>query len=79
MLNAPVKEFYNPSYAEKELAFASTDLRSTLLWNPWINLNKNNKKAIIRFYNNDITNSFRVILEGMDSKGKLIHINQILK
>ncbi len=76
---APVKEFYAPSYAEKEQANTIADLRTTLLWNPWINLDKNNKKAIIRFYNNDITHSFRVILEGMDSKGKLIHINQILK
>jgi hypothetical protein len=76
---APVKEFYEPSYAEKEQANAIPDLRSTLLWSPWINLDKTHKKAIIRFYNNDITHSFRMILEGMDSKGKLIHISQILK
>lgn len=76
---APVKEFYSPSYAEREQANAKTDLRTTLFWNPWINLDKTNKKAIIRFYNNDVTNSFRVILEGMDSKGKLIHISQVLK
>ncbi|MEI8075769.1 MAG: hypothetical protein WCH78_13550 [Bacteroidota bacterium] len=76
---APVKEFYVPSYAEKEQSNAIPDLRTTLLWNPWINLDKTNNKAIIRFYNNDITHSFRIILEGMDSKGKLIHISQILK
>lgn len=76
---APLKEFYAPSYAEKEQALASADLRTTLFWNPWINLDKNNKKAIIRFYNNDITHSFRLILEGMDSKGKLIHISQVIK
>ena len=76
---APVKEFYEPSYAEKAQANITPDLRTTLLWNPWINLDKINKKSFIRFYNNDITHSFRIILEGMDSKGKLIHINQILK
>ncbi len=76
---APVKEFYAPSYAEKEQANTTADFRTTLLWNPWINLDKSNKKAIIRFYNNDRTHSFRIILEGMDSKGKLIHINKLLK
>jgi hypothetical protein len=76
---APVKEFYAPSYAEKEQANITPDLRTTLLWNPWINLDKTNKNVSIRFYNNDITHSFRIILEGMDSKGKLIHISQILK
>jgi hypothetical protein len=76
---APVKEFYAPNYAENEQSNTSADLRSTLLWNPQINLDKNNSKAVIRFYNNDITHAFRIILEGMDSKGKLIHISKLLK
>jgi len=76
---APVKEFYSPGYAEKEQTYTMKDLRTTLLWNPWINLDKLNKKTKISFYNNDVTHSFRLILEGMDSKGKLIHISQILK
>ena len=76
---APFKEFYSPSYAEKEQAYNTKDLRTTLLWNPWINLDKSNQKTKIIFYNNDVTHSFRLILEGMDSKGKLIHISQILK
>ncbi len=74
----PVKEFYTPNYAESKQANTTTDIRSTLLWNPWINLDKNNSKAVIRFYNNDITHSFRIILEGMDSKGKLIHISKLM-
>ncbi len=76
---APFKEFYAPNYAEKEQAYSIKDLRPTLLWNPWINLDKSNKKAIIRFYNNDITHSFQLILEGMDSKGKLVHLCKVLK
>jgi hypothetical protein len=76
---APMKEFYNPNYAEREQQNASPDLRSSLFWDPWINLDKNHKKTVIRFYNNDITHSYRLILEGMDSKGKLLHISKILK
>ncbi len=76
----PVKEFYSPSYAEKELANSITpDLRATLLWNPWINLDKKNNKIKISFYNNDVTRAFRLILEGMDNEGKLLHFNKLLQ
>jgi hypothetical protein len=77
---APVKEFYTPNYAEKAQMDNNTqDLRSTILWNPWINLDKSNQKMKFVFYNNDISTSFRVVLEGMDSKGRLVHISKILK
>jgi hypothetical protein len=76
----PVKEFYSPSYAEKELVNSITpDLRATLLWNPWINLDKKNNKVKISFYNNDVTHAFRLILEGMDNEGKLLHFNKLLQ
>jgi hypothetical protein len=76
------KEFYSPNYAEKgvdKLLENSNDLRSTLLWNPWIVLDERNPKIKIIFYNNDITNAFRLVLEGMDSKGKLVSINKVIK
>ena len=74
------KEFYSPDYAElSNDNLNPKDLRSTLLWNPWITLDKFNKKARITFYNNDITTSFRLVLEGMDSRGKLVSISKILK
>lgn len=76
---APYREFYSPGYAEKQQSYSTADLRTTLLWNPWINLDKFNNKIKISFYNNDVTHSFRLILEGMDSKGKLIHLSKILK
>jgi hypothetical protein len=76
---SPIREFYSPSYAETEQEYITPDLRATILWNPWINLDKNNQKAKISFYNNDITHRFRVIIEGMDSEGKLIHINKLIQ
>ena len=72
------KEFYSPNYAEKSLDNVK-DLRTTLFWNPWITLDKTNQKFKITFYNNDISTAFRVILEGMDSKGKLVSINKLLQ
>ena len=74
-----VREFYSPDYAEKEQAYSTLDLRATLLWNPWINFDKFNRKVKISFYNNDVTHSFRVILEGMDSEGKLLHFHKLLQ
>ena len=76
----PVKEFYTPNYAEKaQMENTTQDLRSTLLWNPWINLDKSNPNMKIVFYNNDISTSFRLVLEGLDGKGRLVHISKILK
>lgn len=72
------KEFYSPNYAEK-LQDNLKDLRTTLLWNPWITLDKTHQKIKIEFYNNDVTNNFRLVLEGMDSKGKLVSIQKVLK
>jgi hypothetical protein len=74
----PYKEFYSPNYAEKSQDNIK-DLRTTLLWNPWINLDKTHQKITIEFYNNDVTNTFRLILNGMDSKGKLVAIQKVLK
>jgi hypothetical protein len=76
---SPIREFYSPSYAEVEQEYTTPDLRATILWNPWINLDKTNPKAKISFYNNDVTHRFRVIIEGMDSEGKLIHINKLIQ
>lgn len=75
---APNKEFYSPDYAEKTLPGTPEDFRSTLLWKPWISIDKTNKIIKIVFYNNDITNSFRIVLEGMDGEGKLVHISRLL-
>ena len=39
----------------------------------------NTKKIHVVFYNNDITHNFRVVLEGMNNDGKLVHISNLLK
>lgn len=74
----PHKEFYSPNYTEKSMDNIK-DLRTTLLWNPWITLDKTHQKVKIDFYNNDVTNTFRLVIEGMDSKGKLVSIQKVLK
>ena len=71
---APQKEFYSPDYGTFDQINEREDLRSTLYWNPTILTTKENHIIKINFYNNDITNSFRVIVEGVSRDGKLTRV-----
>ena len=55
------------------------DNRTTLFWAPEIITHPGANKATITFYNNDITNSFRVIIEGVSKDGKFAHFEKILE
>jgi hypothetical protein len=74
----PVKQFYSPSYGEQQLTFGETDLRQTIYWNPYIQTDEKNRKVKISFYNNDISHSIHVILEGMSLDGQLVHVSRLL-
>lgn len=76
---ASMREFYSPNYAELQLEYATPDLRSTLFWNARMITNSKNKKVKFSFYNNDFSNSFRVVMEGMDSEGKLVYFSKLLQ
>ena len=76
---SPTKEFYSPDYSVPNDKQTNTDLRTTLLWQPYILTNKDNKKATISFYNNDVTKKLKVVIEGMNDEGKLIHIEKIIE
>jgi hypothetical protein len=76
---SPVKEFYSPDYSVAKDKQANADLRSTLYWQPYIITNKENPAASFSFYNNDITSRFKVVIEGMNEEGKLIHIEKIIE
>lgn len=73
----PSKEFYSPNYATfaKEPA---ADYRITLYWNPNIIMDKNNGIFNLQFYNNDITRHFKIVIEGVNSESKLLHIEKVL-
>ena len=75
----PVKQFYSPNYAEEQINFNQTDLRRTIYWKPNIVTDKVHNKVKISFYNNDISHSLQLVLEGMTVDGKLIHISKLLK
>ena len=74
----PMKEFYEPDYA-LDNTNATVDARTTLLWAPYILTDAVNRKVPITFYNNDFTKKFRVVLEGINADGKMIHIEKIIE
>jgi hypothetical protein len=75
----PVREFYQTHYDNKIEDFKATDFRSTLYWNPKLRLDKTHRKMSFVFYNNDISNKFRIVVEGMNQDGKLCRIEEIIK
>ncbi|MEO7530778.1 MAG: hypothetical protein ABIS69_05185, partial [Sediminibacterium sp.] len=75
----PVREFYLPKNDEQPMNATVPDLRRTIYWKPNIETGGKNTKVKIIFYNNDISQSLRIALEGMTKDGRLIHVNKILK
>lgn len=73
------KEFYNPDYSNNTIRHPQSDKRSTLYWNPDIFTDSETKTVKVRFYNNDFSTAFRVIMEGFDAAGKLVHVEKIIK
>lgn len=71
-----IKEFYNPNYSQSQEA-PKPDLRTTLYWNPWVMATKEKSYLKFKFYNNDISKSFRIVLEGINEKGQLVHVEKI--
>lgn len=76
---SPLKEFYSPNYESANPRNEQRDLRTTLYWNPFFQLNAKKRTATIRFFNNDVTKAFRVVIEGMTPDGLLTHYETILE
>jgi hypothetical protein len=70
------KQFYSPNYAVGDPRHDQTDIRSTLYWNPYVLTDPKTHRITLEFYNNDITKKMRVVLEGVNKDGKLLHFEQ---
>ncbi|SKB88782.1 TonB-dependent receptor plug domain-containing protein [Daejeonella lutea] len=64
------RTFYSPDYAAPETQKAKADFRSTIYWNPDIFSDKGVVKPI-EFYTADRPGIYRVVVEGLDYKGRL--------
>ena len=74
----PVKVFYAPDYAQMANPPAN-DARSTLLWQPYLVTDKSLQSIPVTFYNNDFTKRIRIVLEGINEAGKLVHVEKVIE
>lgn len=72
------KEFYSPDYSERQVMYREKDMRSTLLWQNNILAGSNSKKMKILFYNNDFSKKLRIVVEGVTSDGRMIHLSRFV-
>ncbi|MBV6646107.1 MAG: TonB-dependent receptor plug domain-containing protein [Cyclobacteriaceae bacterium] len=63
--------FPMPDYRDRSLSFAKPDRRTTLFWNPQVELIKK-QETEISFYTSDDKGQFQVKVEGMTSTGDII-------
>ena len=73
-----IKEFYSPNYSIIQTSAMNNGISAlrytgTLLL--WLHLKK--RQVVLTFYNNDVSNAFRVVIEGMTRDGRLAHLEQI--
>jgi hypothetical protein len=70
------KEFYSPDYSISPDKNKGRDLRTTLYWNPKLYTNAGENCIRVNFYNNDVSRKFKIVLEGIDNKGRLIFLEK---
>jgi hypothetical protein len=72
------KEFYKPDYSGADAKRTAPDNRTTLYWNPDVYTDMETKSVKLNFFNNDFSKKFKIVLEGFDAAGKLIHLEKII-
>lgn len=74
-----VRQFYSPNYGTFDRRNEEKDFRTTIYWNPNVILYPGKRQATLTFYNNDVSDFFRVVIEGMTSDGRLAHVEQLIE
>ncbi len=74
-----IKEFYSPDYEKLSTNPPVNDYRSTLYWNPYLILDNDTRRIKIPFYNNDSCKKIRVIIEGINSQGRLTREEKVFE
>jgi hypothetical protein len=74
-----IREFYAPNYDNFKPENERKDVRTTLYWNPQVVTTPQKNQVTLTFYNNDVSKSFRVTIEGMTRDGQLAHVEQIME
>jgi hypothetical protein len=73
------KEYFSPDYSMTGQQQIHEDIRTTLYWNPEVYTDDKSKNVNLKFYNNDFSKRLKIVVEGFDASGKLIHIEKIIE
>lgn len=65
------KQFYSPKYAVVRSGPVTNDLRSTIYWNPFVEMDATGK-AGLEFFNADGRGPYKAVVEGFDKDGNLM-------
>ena len=71
------REFYQPDYSKD--AGMAPDNRRTLYWNPNLTRDPASDAYKFSFYNNDQSRRLKVIIEGVNTDGKLIRVEKTIE
>ncbi|WP_217603557.1 MG2 domain-containing protein [Chitinophaga sp. GbtcB8] len=74
---AVVKQFYSPDYNVHKDVHSLADKRLTLYWNPDLPIDTTTHTATIKFFNNDFSKHFRVVVEGIGADGTVGRVEQV--
>ena len=74
-----MREFYSPDYSAPDDAHSADDFRTTLYWNPFVYTDRDHRRLVFSFHNNDITKRIRIIVEGINVEGKLTRIEKVFE
>jgi hypothetical protein len=72
------KEFFSPDY-EIPGENSDTDIRTTLYWSPYVITNKKHPRFKIQFFNNDFSKKLNVVLEGINTDGKITRVVKVIE
>ncbi len=67
------KEFYAPEYTKDSENLTKPHVRSTLHWEPQIQITRENQTAEISFYTCDIKGNYIIEVEGISNSGIPLH------
>ncbi|SJZ32516.1 hypothetical protein [Sediminibacterium ginsengisoli] len=71
------RQFYQPDYSQT--TSPAPDNRRTLYWNPNLTRDAASKAYKFAFYNNDHSRRLKVIIEGVNTDGKLIRSEKLIE
>ena len=65
------RNFYRPTYTKSKSKSDKNDSRTTLLWQPFVQLNEEGK-ARVSFYSGDVTGDYQATIEGITATGQVL-------